>query len=156
VRTRYLSLGVLGTLLVMGILLLVRPLIFSFGSPRDDTHYPVVTATVANAGPRIIELPLNDPHGLPGEVREGAQVRFTLVVSPLPGGGYVAVAAWSPTHGCRLTLGADRLVDCQRAGWTYEGAPLDPADPPLKRFPLTTTDGMLVVDLTRPYDAVGQ
>jgi hypothetical protein len=156
VRTRYLTLGVLGTLLVMGILLVVRPLIFSFGSPRDDTHYPVVTAAVANGGPLIIELPLNDPHDLPGEVRVGAQVRFTLVVSPLPGGGYVAVAAWSPTHDCRLTIGADRLVDCQRAARTYEGAPLDPAAPPLKRFPLTTADGMLVVDLTRPYDAVGQ
>jgi hypothetical protein len=156
VRTRYLTLGVLGTLLVMGILLLVRPLIFSFGSPRDDTHYPVVTAAVADGGPRIIELPLNDPHHLPGEVHVGSQVRVTLAVSPLPGGGYVAVAAWSPTHDCRLTLGADRLVDCQRAAWTYAGAPLDPADPPLKRFPLTTTDGMLVVDLTRPYDAVGQ
>ena len=153
---RYLTLGVVGVLLVMGILLVVRPLIFSFGSPRDDTHYPVVSAAVADAGPRIVELPLNDPHDLPGEVHVGAQVRFTLVVSPLPGGGYAAVAAWSPAHACRITLGPDRLVDCQGGAWTYQGAPLNPANPPLKRFPLTTTDGMVVVDLTRPYDAVGQ
>jgi len=154
--TRYLTLGVLGMLLVMGILLVVRPLIFSFGSPRDDTHYAVVTAAVADAGPRVIELPLNDPHDLPGEVRAGAQVSFTVVISPRPGGGYVAVAAWSPAHDCRLALGPDRLVDCQGAAWTYDGVPLDSADPPLQRFPLTTTDGMLVVDFTRPYDAVGQ
>ncbi|HLA65155.1 MAG TPA: hypothetical protein VK600_01085 [Candidatus Saccharimonadales bacterium] len=153
---RYLTLGVLGTLLVMGILLVVRPLIFSFGSPRDDTHYPVVTAAMADAGPRIVELPLNDPHDLPGETTVGAQVRFTVVISPLPSGGYAAVAAWSPIHACRIALGPDRLVDCQGAAWTYQGIPLDAADPPLKRFPLTTTDGMVVVDFTRPYDAVGQ
>jgi hypothetical protein len=153
---RYVTLGVAGTLLLAVVLLLVRPLIFSFASPRDDTKYTVTAAAEADArGPQVIELPLNDSHNLPGEVRVHEHVTFTVVVSPIPGGGYAAVAAWSPTHDCPIGLGSDRLVDCAGDAWTYEGIPINAADPPLQRFPLTTTDGMVVVDFTRPYPAVG-
>ena len=153
---RYLTLGIAGTLLLAGLLLLVRPLIFSFASPRDDTHYAVIPAAEADQkGPQVIKLPLNDSHNLPGEVHLHEHVTFTVVISPLPGGGYAAVDAWSPTHDCGIGLGSDRLVDCAGDAWTYEGVPLVAADPPLQRFPLTTTDGMVVVDFTRPYPAVG-
>ena len=152
---RYAVLGVIGVVLLGGIMLLARPLIFSLGSPRDDSGYPVIAAQVADAGSRVIELLLTDPHDLPGEQRIDDHASFTVVISPLPGGGYAVVAAWSPTNDCRLTLGADRLVDCDADAWTYEGLPLNSADPPLQRFPLTVTDGVIVVDFTRPYDAVG-
>jgi hypothetical protein len=152
---RYVTLGLAGMVLLAGVLLLVRPLIFSFASPRDDTHYAVIAASAADAGPQVIELPLNDSHNLPGEVRVHEHVTFTVVVSPIPGGGYAAVTAWSPTHDCAIGLGSDRLVDCAGDAWTYDGVPIDAADPPLQRFPLTTTDGMVVVDFTRPYPAVG-
>jgi hypothetical protein len=154
VLARYLTLGIAGFLLLAVVLLLVRPAIFSLASPRDDTHYPVIAAATVTE-PQVIELPLNDSHNLPGEVRVHEHVTFTVVVSPIPGGGYAAVAAWSPTHDCPISLGSDRLVDCAGDAWTYEGVPIDAADPPLQRFPLTTTDGMVVVDFTRPYPAVG-
>src|SRR5206468_8585941 len=106
------TLGVAGTLLLAGFLLIVRPLIFSFASPRDDTHYAVIAASEADQrGPQVIELPLNDSHDLPGEVHVHERVTLSVVVSPLPGGGYAAVDAWSPTHDCRIGLGSDRLVD---------------------------------------------
>jgi hypothetical protein len=153
---RYVTLGVAGTLLLAGILLLARPLIFSFASPRDDTHYAVIAASVPDEkGPQVVELPLNDSHNLPGEVHVHEHVTLTVVVSSLPGGGYAVVDAWSPTHACQIGLGSDRLVDCAGDAWTYEGVPLDAADPPLQRFPLTTSDGMVVVDFTRPYPAIG-
>jgi hypothetical protein len=154
VLARYLTLGIAGFLLLAVVLLLVRPAIFSLASPRDDTHYPVIAAATV-IEPQVIELPLNDSHNLPGEVRDHEHVTFTVVVSPIPGGGYAAVAAWSPTHDCPIGLGSDRLVDCAGDAWTYDGVPIDAADPPLQRFPLTTTDGMVVVDFTRPYPAVG-
>jgi len=151
---RYVTLALLGTLLLAGLLLLARPLIFSLAGPRDDTHYPVIGAATVT-GPQVIELPLNDSHDLPGEVHLNEHVTLTVIVSPLPGGGYTAVDAWSPTHDCQIGLGSDRLVDCAGDAWTYEGIPLEAADPPLQRFPLTTTDGMVVVDFTRPYPAIG-
>jgi hypothetical protein len=154
VLARYLTLGIAGFLLLALVLLLVRPAIFSLASPRDDTQYPVIAAATITE-PQVIELPLNDSHGLPGEVRVHEHVTFTVVVSPLPGGGYAAVAAWSPTNDCQIGLGSDRLIDCAGNAWTYEGVPIDAADPPLQRFPLTTSDGMVVVDFTRPYPAIG-
>src|SRR3989442_14356520 len=139
---RYLTLGIAGTLLLAGLLLLVRPLIFSFASPRDDTHYAVIPAAEADQnGPQVIKLPLNDSHNVPGEVHLHEHVTFTVVVSPLPGGGYAAVDAWSPTHDCLIGLGSDRLVDCHGETWSYEGVPLVAAVPPLTALPSAPVAG---------------
>ena len=59
------------------------------------------------------------------------------------------VDAWSPTNDCALTLGADRLTDCEGDTWTFDGVPIDPADPRLTAFPTTVNSGAVVADFTR-------
>jgi hypothetical protein len=53
---------------------------------------------------------------------------------------------------CPIEIAADRLTDCDGRAWTFEGVPLDPADEPLDRFPVTVEDGTVEVDLTRRLD----
>ena len=83
----------------------------------------------------LVEVALNDRHGYPGEVADGAHARLLVAVAPDAAIGFSVVDAWSPVNDCAITLGADRLVDCAGATWTYAGIAIDPADPNLVRFP---------------------
>ncbi|MEP6469964.1 MAG: hypothetical protein ABJC24_09360 [Chloroflexota bacterium] len=146
---RYVIAAALGIAALLVVTLLVRPFIFSLAGPRDDRNYPVISASDADLGPRRIEIVLNDPHDLPGEVVRDARVGYTVVVAPLPGrDGYSVVGAWSPANGCALEIVKDRLRDCEGTAWTYEGFPIDSADPPLTAFPVTVRNGAVIVDFT--------
>jgi hypothetical protein len=139
----------IGGLLV--VTLLVRPFIFTFSQARDDTRYPVLSAAEANAGPRLVEIVLNEPHGLLGEtIRDEAAGLQVVVARRATGDGYSVVSAWSPTNACLLSLTADRLVDCAGDAWTFDGVPLDADDPPLQHFPTTERNGAVLVDFTQP------
>ena len=147
---RYLVAGLLAAAVVSGILLLVRPFIFSFAGPLDDTNYTVAGVLQARNQPLLVEIVLNEAHGLPGEVHRGQQVGLTVIVSPIGTDAFAVVDAWSPTNDCAVTLGADRLVDCAGDTWTYDGIPINPADPALMAFPTSVRNGAVVVDFTRP------
>jgi hypothetical protein len=150
---RYVVVAVLGIAALLVVTLLVRPIIFSLAGPRDDRNYPLISASDADLGPRSIEIVLNDPHDLPGEVVRDARVGYTVVVAPLPGrDGYSVVGAWSPIQECALEIVKDRLRDCQGDAWTFEGFPIDAADPPLTAFPVTVRNGAVIVDFTAPRD----
>lgn len=147
---RYVVAGLLAASVIGGILLLVRPLLFSLAPPIDDTNFNLVGALRARDDPMLIEILLNESHGLPGEVHRDDRVGLTVVVSPIGTDAFAVVDAWSPTNACAVTLGADRLVDCAGDTWTYDGIPIDPADPSLTAFPASVRNGAVVVDFTRP------
>ena len=147
---RYLLAGLLAAAALGGMLLLVRPLLFSFAPPIDDTNFNLVGALQARNAPMLIEILLNEAHGLPGEVHRDERVGLTVVVSSVGTDAFAVVDAWSPTNDCAITLGADRLVDCAGDTWTFDGVPIDPADPGLLAFPTTVSNGAVVVDFTRP------
>jgi hypothetical protein len=147
---RYVVAGLLAAAAVSGVLLLVRPFIFSFAAPLDDTNYVVVGVLAAQSRPMLVEIVLNEAHGLPGEVHRDQRVGLTVVVSRVGTDAFAVVDAWSPTNDCAVTLGADRLVDCAGDAWTYDGVPIDPADPGLTGFPTTVRNGAVVVNFTRP------
>jgi hypothetical protein len=150
---RYVLAAVLGIAALLAVTLLVRPIIFSLAGPRDDRNYPLISASDADLGPRSIEIVLNDPHQLPGEVVREGRVGYTVVVAPLPGrDGYSVVGAWSPKNRCALEIVQDRLRDCAGDAWTFEGFPIDAADPPLTAFPVTVRNGAVIVDFTAPRD----
>jgi hypothetical protein len=146
---RYMVAGLLAAAGVGGILLLVRPFIFSFAGPLTDANYTVASApTIAN-GPKAVEIVLTEKHGWPGEVRRPDElVSLTVVVSMVGPDAFAVVDAWSPTNHCALTLRADRLTDCAGDSWTFDGVPIDPADPPLLAFPTTVNSGAVVADFT--------
>jgi len=148
---RYALVAALGLLMLLLLMLLVRPFIFSFSSARDDANYPLAAASAVDAGPELLEIVLSDSHQLLGEVADGERIGLNVVVAPIPGrDGYSVVNAWSPANDCPITLGADRLVDCASATWTYQGFPIDPADPKLQSFPSEVRQGAIVVDFTSP------
>lgn len=148
-RYAVLIIGAIGVLLV--IMLLIRPFIFSFSTARDDANYALVAASEIDDGPRVIEIVLTDSHGLAGEVVQDDRVGLTVIAAPLAGReGYSVVAAWSPVNDCPVTLAADRLVDCDGATWTYEGFAIDAADQNLQSFPNEVRQGAIVVDFTAP------
>ena len=142
--------GLIAAAAVSGLLLLVRPFIFSFAPPLDDTNYTVADVLEARANPTLVEIVLNEPHGLPGEVHRDNRVGLTVVVSSVGTDAFAVVDAWSPTNDCAVTLGADRLVDCKGDTWTFDGVPINPADPGLTEFPTTVRNGAVVADFTRP------
>jgi hypothetical protein len=146
---RYVVAGLLGAAAVGGFLLLVRPFIFSFADPLDDTNYNVASAARAKQGPILVELVLNESHGLPGEVHADGRVGLTVIVSSIGQDAFAVVDAWSSTNDCAVRLGADRLVDCTGVTWTYDGVPIDPADESLPSFPTTVRNGAVVADFTR-------
>jgi hypothetical protein len=153
---RYLVAAVVAFLLLLGLLLLVRPLIYSVAPPRDDSVYAVVTAaSVPTTEPLVRELLLNSPHGLLGERRSGEHAVITVVVSRGLNGLFSVVNAWSPVNDCALTGRPDRVVDCRGRAWTLAGDPFTAGDPPLQSFPVTNQNGALVVDFTHPVDVGG-
>jgi hypothetical protein len=152
---RYALVALLAIAVLLGITLLVRPLIFSLADPRDDARYPLLSVSAADEGPRLVEIVLNDRHGLPGEQVEDELVGYTVVVAPLPGrGGYSVVGAWSPSGDCPLEISGDRLRDCNDETWTFDGVPLDPDGPSLIAFPVTVRNGAVIADFTAPFDPV--
>jgi hypothetical protein len=142
--------GLLAAAVVGGLLLLVRPFIFSFAPPLSDANYRVASAASIGNGPALVEIVLNESHQLPGEVHRNEVAGLTVVVSQVGSDAFAVVDAWSPTNDCALTLRADRVVDCAGDTWTFDGVPIDPADPALLAFPTTVRNGAVVVDFTRP------
>ena len=148
---RYALVALAGILALLMVTLLVRPFIFTFSTARDDSNYALVAASEIDNGPQLIEIVLNDSHDLPGEVVRDDRVGLTVAAAAIPGReGYSVVDAWSPVNHCPITLGADRLVDCAGVTWTYEGFPIDSADPKLQSFPNEVRQGAIVVDFTAP------
>jgi hypothetical protein len=147
---RYVVAGLLTAGALAGLLLLVRPFIFSFAPPLSDANYTVASAAAIRNGPQLLEVVLSESHGWPGEVeRDDELISLTVVVSAIGPDAFAVVDAWSPTNDCALTLGADRLTDCGGDTWTFDGIPIDPADPPLPAFPTTVNSGAVVADFTR-------
>jgi hypothetical protein len=138
---------------LVGLVLLVRPLIFTFSSPRDDSVYAVAATGEIGEAPRVKELLLNEPHGLQGERPNGPHAAITIVISRTLTGQFSVVSAWSEAHGCLVTVGADRLHDCRGSTWTFSGEPITPGDPALQRFPVRVESGAVIVDFTRPVAA---
>lgn len=149
---RYALTALVALALLVGLMLAVRPLIFSLAPPRDDTVYAVAPVGEVTTAPVLRDLLLNAPHGLLGERPNGAHAEVTVVISRTLTGEYAVANAWSPVSNCATTLGADRVTDCAGHQWTFAGDPLAAADPPLQRFPVTVENGALVVDFTRPVD----
>jgi hypothetical protein len=150
---RYLVVALLAVGILLVITLLVRPFIFSLAGPRDDRNFPVTSVSQADRGPQLIEILLNDPRGLPGEIVRDDRVGYSVVVAPLPGQtGYSVVGAWSPTGECPLEVDQDRLRDCRGDAWTFEGFPFDAGIPSLTAFPVSVRNGAVVADFTAPMD----
>lgn len=149
---RYAIAGLLGLALLVGAMLLVRPLIFSLAPERTDQNYAIAAADQLSAEPLQRELLLNASHGLPGEQPNGQRAILRVIVSQPPPGGVVVVNAWSRDADCAVTLAGDRLRDCRGATWTFQGIPIS-ARQPLQSFPVAVRSGAVIVDFTRPVDA---
>ncbi|MGI8998963.1 MAG: hypothetical protein ACR2GO_04585 [Candidatus Limnocylindria bacterium] len=139
---------------VFAVALIVRPAIFSVAPPRDDTVVTVATANEVTAGPLRRDVILSRTRGWSGERdADDGRVQVTVIVSPSTVGGISAVNAASPGRDdCPVEIGADRLIDCDGLAWTYDGTPIDPADPPLEGIAVDVTSGSVVLDMTAPLD----
>src|SRR4029077_11271540 len=108
--TRYAVATAIAFLLLLGLLLLVRPMIYSVAPPRDDSVYAVAAAaSVPISEPLVKELLLNSPHGLLGERRSGEHAVITVIVARGLDGLFSVVSAWSPTNGCAMAAREDRV-----------------------------------------------
>jgi hypothetical protein len=137
---------------VAAVALLVRPAIFSVAPPRDDSVVTVATAAQVTAGPIRRDLILSRSYGWSGERDAGdGRVQVAVIVSPSTLAGTVAVNAASPGRDdCPVEIGGDRLTDCEGRTWTYDGIPIDAADPPLERIGVDVAAGSVVLDMTAP------
>jgi hypothetical protein len=150
---RYLVVSLLAVGVLLAITLLVRPFILSLAGPRDDANYPLTSVSTANTGPQLIEIVLNDAHGLDGEVVRDDRVGYTVALSPRPGDtGYWVVGAWSPNGDCAVVIDRDRLRDCKGDTWTFEGLPFDADGPSLTAFPVAVRNNAVLADFTAPFD----
>lgn len=141
-------------LLVGGLMLLVRPTIFTLAPPRDDRAVVVAAATEVGATPIRREVILSRSRGWAGEIDAGdGRVQLAILIGPSTLGGVAAVNAASPVReGCAVEVAGDRLTDCDGHSWTFDGLPIDGTDPPLERFPVEVDGGSVVVDLTRTME----
>ena len=139
-------------LLGLGAAALVRPAIFLLAPPRDDARVIVGTLTELDTSPIERDQLLGRSHGLDGEVDAGeGRVQIRLIIAPAGFGAATVVNAASPLEeDCPVEIGADRLLDCEGRAWTYQGLPIDSADPPLERFAVVIENGAIVADLTEP------
>ncbi len=137
---------------VVAFALLVRPAIFSVAPPRDDSVVTVATVTEVTTGPILRDIVLSSSRGWSGERDAGSgRVQVAVIVAPSTAGAFSAVNAASPVReGCPVTIGADRLLDCDGRAWDFSGFPLDPDDPPLERIPTDVDAGNIVLDMTAP------
>lgn len=136
--------------------LVVRPAVFTFAPPRDDSAVVVATAAELAAGPVEREVVLSRAYGWPGErTAESGRVHLRVIVTPIRFGGVAAFAGASPGNdGCPIEIEEGRLADCAGRAWTLEGAPIEPAGgTPLVRFPVQIGAGSVLVDFTRTVDA---
>ena len=135
---------------VAAIALVVRLAIFSAAAPRDDTVVTVATATEVTGGPIRRDLILSRSRGWSGERDAGnGRVQVAVIVTPASGGGVVAMNAASPGRSdCPVEIAADRLTACDGRAWTFEGIPVDPADPPLERIAVEVASGSVVLDMS--------
>jgi hypothetical protein len=152
---RYGLASLIGVALIVGLMLLVRPFIFSFAAPRDDTNYAVIATSVVGDQPVVRDLLLNAPHNLLGERRNGQRAEITVIVSRAPGGQYSVVNAWSSARPCTVSVVGNQLQDCGGAAWTLAGDPLSGADAPLQRWSVSVDQGAVIVDFTRPIGSGG-
>ena len=145
-----------GCLLVVltlaAIALVVRLAILGVAAPRDDTVVTVATAAEVAGGPIRRDLILSRSRGWSGERDAGnGRVQVAVIVSPTTVGGIVAVNAASPGRSdCPVEIAADRLRDCDGRTWTFEGIPIDAADPPLELIEVDVTAGSVVLDMSAP------
>ena len=135
----------------LAVALIVRPAIFSFASPRDDSAVVVATAADVVDGPVTRDVLLTRSYGWPGEIDAGdGRVQLSVIVAPGAFAGVTAVAAASPlSDDCPLEVAQVGLVDCEGRAWTLDGVPLESGLPPLDRFPVDVAGGSVTVDLTR-------
>lgn len=133
---------------------LVRPVILLFTDPSGDAGVVLGPVSIASDGPVEVGVVLGRSYGWDGEVEaDGGRVELRVIVAPGRGAGATAVAAASPVRDrCAVTIGADRLTDCDGRTWTFDGLPIDASDPPLDRFPTAIEDGQIVADFTRTLD----
>lgn len=141
-------------LAVLVVALAVRPAIFTFSTPRDDTAVAVASAGEVRGEALRREVVLTRSYGWDGERDAGdGRVQLGIIVAPIQFGGIAAVAAASPLAAdCPVEPVGDRLTDCDGREWSFDGLPLDPSLPPLDRFPVSVESGTVVVDLTRLED----
>ncbi len=149
---RYAVMAFGGFVVLFGLLLLVRPFIFSVAPPRDDSVYAVAAVGDLTGGPLVRPILLNAPHGLQGERTSDGHAEISVVISRTVTGQYAVVNAWSPVEACAVSLGADRVTDCRGHQWTLAGDPFATTDPPLQRFPVRIENGAIMVDFTTPVD----
>lgn len=135
---------------VVLVMLLVRPAIYTLAPPRDDESVVVGTLTEVTARHQRVEIILSRSYGWDGERdADDGRVQIGIIVGPTTT-AIAAVNGASPVvDDCEVTIGADRLTDCDGRAWTFAGFPIDPDDPPLQRFPIRADGGTVLVDLTR-------
>lgn len=147
------AIGCLALALIgLGFAALVRPTIFFLAPPRDDSVVVVATTSELSDGPILREQILARSYGWLGERDAGdGRVQVFLVVTSSSFAAATVVNAASPVadDACRVEIGPDRLIDCEGHAWTFAGLPIDPADPPLQRFPAEVDAGSVIADLTR-------
>ena len=140
---------------VVALAILLRPAIFNVALPGNDAAVIVAPVSEVTGGPILREIVLSRSHGWSGERDAGdGRVQVAVIVAPAATfGGVSAVNAASPGRSeCPIEIGADRLTDCDGRAWTFEGVPIEPADPPLERFGAEVVSGSVVVDMTRSGD----
>lgn len=135
---------------VVLIMLLVRPAIYTLAPPLDDATVAVGTLSDVTGGHRRVEVILSRSYGWDGERdADDGRVQLGVIVGPTTT-GIAAVNGASPVADeCEVTIGADRLTDCDGRAWTFGGHPIDPDDPALQRFPIRVDGGTVFVDFTR-------
>jgi hypothetical protein len=141
-------------ILGLGAAALVRPAIYLLAPPRDDARVIVATLTELGTSPIERDQLLSRSYGHDGETDAGdGRVQVSLVVAPSGFGAATVVNASSPVaEDCPVAIGDDRLVDCDGRTWTFQGLPIDSADPPLERFPVQIEDGAIIADLTETVE----
>ncbi|MEO8246326.1 MAG: hypothetical protein ABI622_04315 [Chloroflexota bacterium] len=150
--------GLIAFVAIVGLMLLIRPAIFSLAPPRGDGNLGVASAAELVAGPVTRPILLTASRGLLGERDEGGHVAITVIVAQLPGSQVSVVNAWSTVNPCAVTVAADAesLVDCDGGTWSLDGEPLDGGpQPSLQRFAAALTNGAVVADFTRPVSGPG-
>jgi hypothetical protein len=132
--------------------IVLRLAVFSLAPLRDDSAVVVATATEVAAGPIQREVLLSRSRGWSGERDAGdGHVQLSVILAPSTTFGSVsAVNAASPGRSdCPVEIDADRLTDCEGRSWTFDGYPIDSADPALERIGVRVETGSVVLDLTR-------
>lgn len=139
----------------IAVALVLRAAIFGLAPPRDDSSVAIAAATEVARGPMVREVLLSQSRGWSGERDAGdGRVQLAVILAPSTTfGGVTAVNAASPRRAnCRVEIGADRLTDCDGGSWTFDGVPIDPADPPLERIGVRVEAGSVVLDMSRPVE----